>query len=73
MKLKLTYQPEEQEQADLILRFARDLLPEVKIRRDKSKEPRLCVYVTTKGPKSVGAVRKTLDPSPRMWYNNPKE
>lgn len=48
MKLKLTYQPEEAREADLILHFARGLLPGAKVRRDKSKAPKLCVYVTTK-------------------------
>lgn len=61
MKLKLTYQPEEQEQAAGVLAALLALLPGARVRRDNSKAQKLCVYVTTKGPKSVGAVRKHLD------------
>lgn len=48
MKLKLTYAPEEEREASLILRFAKALLPGAKVRRDKSQAPRLCVYITLK-------------------------
>ncbi len=61
MKLKLTYSPEEEREASLILHFARGLLPGAKVRRDKSQAPKLCVYVTTRTPQTVVAVRKTLD------------
>lgn len=46
VKLKLTYQPEEQEQAAGVLAALLRLLPGAKVRRDKSQAPRLCVYVT---------------------------
>lgn len=58
MKLKLTYSPEEEREASLILHFARGLLPGAKVRQDKSKVPQLCTYVTIK---PVAAVGKTLD------------
>lgn len=64
MKLKLTYSQEEEREADLIVHFARGLLPGAKIRRDKSKAPQLCIYVTAK---PVAVVGKTLDPTPMMW------
>lgn len=48
MKLKLTYQPEEQEAADGLLAALLRLLPGAKVRRDKSQAPRLCVYITLK-------------------------
>ena len=48
MKLKLTYQPEEAQEADLILHFVRGLSPGAKVRQDKSKAPKLAVYLTTK-------------------------
>lgn len=50
MKLKLTYQPEEQEEAADILAALLRLLPGAKIRRDKSKAPMLCVYVAVRNP-----------------------
>lgn len=61
MKLKLTYSPEEAREADLIVHFAKALLSGAKVRRDKSKAPQLCIYVTAK---PVAVVRKTLDPYP---------
>ena len=61
MKLKLTYQPEEQETAAGVLAALLRLLPGAKVRRDKSQAPKLCVYVTIKGPQSVAAVRESLD------------
>lgn len=61
MKLKITYQPEEQETAARVLTALRSLLPGAKVRRDKSKATGLCVYVTIKGPQAVAAVRKALD------------
>lgn len=53
MKLKLTYQPEEQEAASVVLAALLRLLPGAKIRRDKSQAPKLCVYVTIKAPKAL--------------------
>lgn len=61
MKLKLTYQPEEQEAAAGVLAALLRLLPGAKVRRDKSQAPKLCVYVTTKSIEPVAAVRKALD------------
>ena len=51
MKLKLTYQPEEQEVAADVLAALLRLLPGAKVRRDKSKEPKqMAVYVTSRNP-----------------------
>lgn len=61
MKLKLTYSPGEAREADLIVHFARGLLSGSKVRRDKSKGPKLAVYVTAKSTEPVAAVGKTLD------------
>lgn len=47
MKLKLTYQLEEQEAADGVLAALLQRHPGAKVRRDKSKGPKLVVYVTT--------------------------
>ena len=67
MKLKLTYQPEEQEEADGVLAAILGLLPGVRVRRDKSKGPKqVVIYMTTRRPKPVAAVEKRLDPSPMM-------
>ena len=52
MKLKLTYQPEEAREANLILHFVQGLLPGAKTRSVKSKAPKLCVYVTTRNPQT---------------------
>ncbi len=73
MKLKLTYQPEEQEGAAAVLAALSRLLPGAKVRRDKSKAPKLAVYLTVKSPKPVAAVGKTLDKTAPLGYNNPKE
>lgn len=73
MKLKLTYQPEEQEAAEGVLAALLRLLPGAKIRRDKSKTPGLCVYVTIKGAKAVAAVGKALDKTAPLRYNGFKE
>ena len=53
MKLKLTYQPEEQESADADLAVLLQRHPGAKVRRDKSKAPKLVVYVTIKGPETL--------------------
>lgn len=46
MKLKLTYQPEEKEEAAAALAALLRLFPKAKVRRDKSRAPLLAVYVT---------------------------
>ena len=61
MKLKLTYAPEEQETAAEVLAALLALLSGAKVRQDKSQAPKLCVYVTSRTPQTVAAVRKTLD------------
>lgn len=61
MKLKLTYSPEEEREASLILHFVNALLSGAKVRQDKSQAPKLRVYVTTRTPQTVAAVGKTLD------------
>ena len=50
MKLKLTYQPEEQEEAGADLAVLLQRHPGAKVRRDKSKAPNLVVYVTVRKP-----------------------
>ena len=65
MKLKLTYLPNEQEEATRVLTAIIQHYPGAKIRRDKSKAPKLCVYVTTSKPQTVAAVEKALDPDPK--------
>lgn len=62
MKWKCTYSLEEQEGAAADLAALLQCHPGAKVRRDKSKGPKMCVYVTTK---PVAAVGKTLDPSPQ--------
>lgn len=52
MKLKLTYSPEEEREASLILHFTKALLSGAKVRQDKSQAPKLCVYVTTRKPQT---------------------
>lgn len=67
MKLKITYQPEEQEEAAGVLAALLRLLPGAKVRRDKSGEPKqMTVYVTIKWP-------KTLDLTHKQRYNRIKE
>lgn len=60
MKLKLTYQPEEQEWAAAVLAALLRLFPRAKVRRDKSKAPKLSVYVV-------------VDKTAPTGYNRPKE
>ena len=50
MKLKLTYQPEEQEEADADLAVLLQRHPGAKVRRDRSKAPQMVVYVTDRKP-----------------------
>lgn len=61
MKLKLTYLPEEQEEAAGVLAVLLQHCPGAKVRRDKSKVPKLCVYVTTSKPQNVAVAGKRLD------------
>lgn len=64
MKLKLTYLPEEAREAALILHFAQNLLPGAKVRRDKSKAPKLAVYLTINSRETLDKSKKTLDHTP---------
>lgn len=61
MKWKCTFSPEEQEEAAADLAALRRHHSGAKVRRDKSKAPKLAVYLTVKSPKPVAAVRKSLD------------
>ena len=56
MKWKCTYLPEEQERAAAELAALLQRHPGAKVRRDKSKAPKLVVYLTTNS-------RETLDKS----------
>lgn len=60
MKWKLTYSPEEKEEAAADLAVLLRRHPGARVRRDKSRAPKLAVYVTIKG-------LETLDPAPRSW------
>ena len=73
MKLKLTYLPEEREEADADLAVFLQRHPQAKVRRDKSKAPKLAVYLATQerstknGPETFANVRpegnqKNTDP-----------
>ena len=50
MKLKLTYQPEEQEETAGVLAALLRLLPGAKVRLDKSRAPQMTFYVTFRNP-----------------------
>lgn len=50
MKLKLTYQPEEQEEAADVLAALLALLPGVRVHKNDSKAPYIHVYLTTRKP-----------------------
>lgn len=50
MKLKLTYSPGEEREADLILRFTKGLLPGLRVRKSAPKAPYIHVYLTTRKP-----------------------
>lgn len=50
MKWKCTYQPEEEADATADLAVLLRRHPGAKVRRDKSRAPKLAVYVTTKNP-----------------------
>lgn len=52
MKVKLTYQPEEEREAAAVLAALLQLHPGARTRRDKSQAPKLCVYVTTRKPQN---------------------
>lgn len=60
MKLKLLYIPEEEREAGAALAALLRLFPGAKVRRDKSKDPKLAVYVT-------------IDRTPPKRYNKSKE
>lgn len=65
MKLKLTYSQEEEREASLILHFTTALLSGAKVRRDKSKGPKLAVYVTAKERSMTnGAEKVKFDNAP---------
>lgn len=60
MKITVTYIPSETREADLILRFARSLLPKANIRKSTAHPPQICVYLTTSWPqKDCGATKST--------------
>lgn len=65
MKWKCTYSPDEQEGAAADLAVLLQRHPGAKVRRDKSKAPKLAVYLTTTGPQPLEKSGKILDPSPR--------
>ena len=50
MKLKITYQPEEQEDAASVLAALLGLLPGVRVHKNTSKTPYIYVYLTTRKP-----------------------
>lgn len=50
MKLKLTYQPEEQEATAGMLAALLALLPGVRVHKNASKPPYIHVYLTTRKP-----------------------
>jgi len=47
MKITISYIPSETREADMILRFIRDMLPGAKVRRSNAHLPQICVYLTT--------------------------
>lgn len=65
VKIRLTYQPEEHEGAAADLAVLLQRHPGAKVRRDKSKAPKLIVYLTTNSRETLDKSGKTLDPSPR--------
>lgn len=59
MKISITYIPAETREADLILRFARNVLPGAKVRRTAAHPPQMCVYLTTRWPqRDCGATKR---------------
>lgn len=48
MKITVTYIPSETREADLIIRFARSLLPRANVRKSTAHPPQICVYLTWK-------------------------
>lgn len=61
MKITVTYSPEEAKRASPVLKFLRHYLPEAKIRMSDTHPPQCTIYMTTRRPKPVAAVEKTLD------------
>ena len=73
MKWKCTYAPEERDQAAAGLAALLRLHPGAKVRRDKSKGPRLAVYVTIDSRETLEKSGKFLDEAAPGGYNKPKE
>lgn len=46
MKIKLTYLPEEEKEADAALRALRRLFPRAKVRKSDAHPPKNCIYLT---------------------------
>lgn len=60
MKIVITYIPSETREADLILRFARSLMPRAKVRKSAAHPPQICVYLTSSLPrKDCGTTKST--------------
>ena len=60
MKITISYTPPELREADLILRFARGVLPGAKVRRSAAHPPQICVYLTWNFPgKDCGTKKRT--------------
>lgn len=60
MKIVITYIPSETREADLILRFARSILPRAKVRKSAAHPPQICVYLTTNyTQKDCGATERS--------------
>lgn len=49
MKIKITYTEKEEQTADLITAFVRNLLRAVKIRRSEKHKPFLHIYISSRG------------------------
>lgn len=62
MKWKCTYTAAEEGRAAADLAALLRRHPGAAVRRDKSKAPRLCVYMTVKDPEGPDKPEKTLDP-----------
>lgn len=59
MKITVSYIPAETREADLILRFARSILPRAKVRKSAAHPPQICVYLTSSLPrKDCGTTKR---------------